>query len=100
MVSGNYGPGERHRHFARLTLPGLASLDQKAGAAPRPGVCAWYMVNGLRDGFHIGFDHARCSCGRARANMASTSRDVALVLRYLDEECRLCRGVGPLNRLP
>ena len=58
---------------------------------------ARYMVNGLRDGFRIGFDHARCSCGRARANMASTSRDAALVSRYLDEECRLGRVAGPLN---
>ena len=56
-----------------------------------------YMVNGFRDGFHIGFDHARLSCSRARANMASTSRDAALVSRYLDEECRSGRVVGPLN---
>ena len=58
------------------------------------------MVNGLLDGLRIGFGLARWSCSRARANMASTSRDAALVSRYLDEECCLGRVVGPLPCSP
>ena len=56
---------------------------------------ATYILNGLKDGFRIGFDRTR-PLRSSRRNMKSALENKAVVDAYIDEETRL----GRLIRLP
>ncbi len=56
-----------------------------------------YVVEGLRDGFKIGFDYGR-SLKSVRRNMSSVLQHPQAIRDYLAEECAAGRIVGPLPR--
>ena len=55
------------------------------------------MVNGIREGFRIGFDYSTHSCKRARKNMSSALNHPEVVNKYIAEECAAGRLLGPFN---
>ena len=57
-----------------------------------------YLVNGLRDGFRIGFDYNLAPHLRsARSNMQTASQRPEVIREYLAEECSEGRVLGPLD---
>ena len=58
---------------------------------------ARYIVNGLRDGFRIGFQHDKAHCRPATTNMQSAFRYPEPVVTYLESEQLADRIVGPFN---
>ena len=56
-----------------------------------------YIIEGIRNGFKIGFDYSR-PLRSAGSNMASTRQMPGVIRDYLAEECALGRVVGPLPR--
>ncbi len=55
-----------------------------------------YIVEGIRDGFRIGYIGRRSRYGGAQANMGSAREHPEVVREYLTEECGEGRLVGPL----
>ena len=58
---------------------------------------ARYIVNGLRDGFRIGFQHDKAHCRPATTNMQSAFRYPEPVVTYLESEQLADRIVGPFD---
>ena len=58
-------------------------------------VLATYVLNGIYNGFHIGFDRSK-RCKPSRSNMKSALDNAGVVGQYLEEEVRLGRMVGPI----
>ena len=56
-----------------------------------------YIVNGIKQGFRVGFDYTRPLCS-ARSNMSSSRQFPQIISQYLAEECAEGRIVGPLPR--
>ena len=58
-----------------------------------------YLLQGLREGFRIGFDYSRVTLLRpAKANMVSAGEHPTVVTQYLLDECANGRVIGPLER--
>lgn len=55
---------------------------------------AKYIINGLRQGFRIGFNRA-CPLHSAAANMTSARLHPAVISDYIAKECSLGRMLGP-----
>lgn len=55
-----------------------------------------YIVNGIREGFRLGFDYSR-RCTRASRNMASAATHAQVIREYLAEECVEGRVAGPID---
>ena len=60
---------------------------------------ARHIVNGLLDGFHIGFQHDKASCRSATTNMQSALMYPEPVVAYLESERLASRIVGPFDSL-
>ena len=58
---------------------------------------ARYIVNGLRDGFRIGFQHDKAHCRPATTNMQSAFMYPEPVVTYLESEQLANRIVGPFD---
>ena len=58
---------------------------------------AAYVVQGLKDGFRIGFDYANRTVKKASRNMASALDHPEVVRQYLARECSEGRVLGPLD---
>ena len=56
-----------------------------------------YIVEGLRDGFRLGFNYASHICTSANRNMVSALQHPEVIDKYLREETRLGRVIGPLD---
>ena len=56
-----------------------------------------YLLRGMTEGFHIGFNYQEYSCRRAKRNMLSAIQNAQVVRDYLKRECELGRVVGPVN---
>jgi len=56
-----------------------------------------YVVNGIREGFRVGFDYGR-KCTGAHRNMRSATQNPKVVSDYLLTECSAGRVVGPFQR--
>ena len=56
-----------------------------------------YIVEGLRDGFRIGFNYGSNTCTPATGNAPSAFQHPEVIDEYLQEECRLSRVIGPLD---
>ena len=56
-----------------------------------------YVIQGIRDGFRIGFDYASHKTKKANDNMYLATERPQVVQEYLLKECREGRVVGPLN---
>ena len=63
---------------------------------------AEYLLRGIDQGFHIGFDYSRYCCKKAKSNMMSAVRNAKAVEDYLQTEVKLGQVVGPfpLDSLP
>ncbi len=59
---------------------------------------ARYLVQGIKEGFHIGFDRDSVKCCTLQQNMQSAIVNPSVVTGYLEKECRLGRVVGPLPK--
>ena len=61
-----------------------------------------YVLTGLAQGFHIGFDRVKVQCVRAKNNMQSALLHPSVVEDYLQNEIALGRVIGPvsLSRVP
>ena len=55
-----------------------------------------YILQGIRQGFHIGFDRQAIQCRSAKRNMLSAEQNPSVVERYLQKEREAGRIVGPL----
>ena len=56
-----------------------------------------YVVNGIQDGFRIGFDYQNHSCKRAKKNMFTALEHPEVVCKYIAEECAAGRLLGPFD---
>ena len=54
-------------------------------------------IQGLQQGFRVGFQYGRCHCTGASANMQSVVRQPEVIGEYLAREVRLGRVMGPLE---
>ncbi len=57
-----------------------------------------YIVEGLKNGFRIGFGYGVQACKSATRNMLSAYQHPHVVEEYLDEELRLGRVLGPFEK--
>ena len=55
-----------------------------------------YLLNGISNGFHIGFDRRVC-CTSATSNMHSALANAAVNMEYLKKEVTLGRVIGPVS---
>ncbi len=69
--------------------------DQSLAPHPDPRFRR-YLVDGIREGFRIGFDYSR-ECHRTARNMASSILQPAVVQEYLAIECAAGRVLGPFS---
>ena len=56
-----------------------------------------YLVEGLRDGFRIGFRHGEVACRSASSNMQSANAHPEVVSDFLSSELRAGRVYGPVG---
>ncbi len=59
---------------------------------------ARYLVHGIREGFHIGFDRDSVKCHSGQRNMQSAIVNSSVITGNIEKECRLGRVVGPLPK--
>lgn len=58
---------------------------------------AEYILRGIREGFRIGFEYENHAHISASSNMKSASQNPEVIDRYIANEVRLGRVIGPLN---
>ena len=58
---------------------------------------AAYILNGLRNGFRVGFKHTSCTRASAKSNMRSAADNPDVIDGYLAKEVELGRVVGPVE---
>ena len=80
--------------MAGVSHPWLQRVELRTGGSP-DAVLATYVLNGIHNGFHIGFDRSK-RCKPSRSNMKSALENAGVVGQYLEEEARLGRIVGPI----
>ena len=56
-----------------------------------------YVVNGIREGFRVGFDYSK-NCVPANRNMRSANQNPTVVSEHLLSECSAGRVVGPFRQ--
>lgn len=56
-----------------------------------------YIVNGIRNGFHVGFDYTTAACCSSGKNLPSVREQSQIVGDYLAEECAQGRILGPFD---
>ncbi len=56
-----------------------------------------YLLEGLEQGFRIGFKHMNCTCRGAEANMPSAWKNREVVDQYLENEVQQGRVLGPVD---
>ena len=55
-----------------------------------------YLLNGLRNGFRIGYNYKDNTCQPRRQNMSSAALHPQVIEEYLSKECSTGRIVGPI----
>ena len=55
-----------------------------------------YLLQGIREGFCIGFNYQECVCKPAEGNMKSASENPGVVEEYLANEREAGRLLGPV----
>ena len=78
----------------RATPYKLQSWAQYLASHPDKGFAA-YILQGLANGFHIGFDR-KCLLRPSHGNLSSTSSNPEVVVKYVEAERRAGRFVGPI----
>ena len=56
-----------------------------------------YLLQGMVEGFRIGFNYGQCKCKSAKRNMLSAMQNPSVVCDYLTKERALGRIIGPLE---
>ena len=56
-----------------------------------------YVIQGIRDGFRVGFDYAYHRTKRTSSNRKSALECATVVQEYLEKECAEGRVLGPFN---
>ena len=56
-----------------------------------------YILDGMHNGFRIGFDYTACTIAAVKSNMLSAIQHAATVNEYLQRECSEGRMLGPLS---
>ena len=56
-----------------------------------------YILDGMHNGFRIGFDYTACTTAAVKSNMLSAIQHAATVNEYLQRECLEGRMLGPLS---
>jgi len=56
-----------------------------------------YILDGMHNGFRIGFDYTACTIAAVKSNMLSAIQHAATVNEYLQRECLEGRMLGPLS---
>ena len=56
-----------------------------------------YLLNGIKEGFRVGFQYDCHACSRSKSNMVSASKNPKVVEDYLTNEIRLWRVISPLE---
>ena len=56
------------------------------------------LLEGMKEGFRIGFDYAKYRCSSAKKNMVSACKNPTVVTEYLKKELELGRVIGPLAK--
>jgi hypothetical protein len=96
---GAYRPKDRNVPPQLLSISTPLKWETWAGALqshPDQEFAA-YVVEGLKEGFRIGFDYAGHTCTPAKRNMLSASQHPEVIEEYVKEECTLRRIIGPLD---
>ncbi len=60
-------------------------------------VFANLVVNGIKEGFHIGFNYNSHCCKKSAKNMQSAKERRAVISAYLAKECAEGRVLGPFD---
>ena len=55
------------------------------------------LVEGVQEGFRVGFDYSKCTCKSAIGNTKSALEHPEVVSNYLAEECSRDRVLGPFS---
>ena len=56
-----------------------------------------YILRGISEGFHIGFNYKFHACRKASSNMHSALEKPGIIQEYLEKEVARGRVVGPIN---
>ena len=56
-----------------------------------------YILRGISEGFHIGFNHKIHACKQASSNMHSALENPDVIQEYLEKEVAKGRVVGPID---
>ena len=56
-----------------------------------------YILDGLANSFHIGFDHIRAACRPSHRNMSSAMANIKVVDSYVDQERKGGCLAGPMQ---
>ena len=56
-----------------------------------------YLLRGMTEGFHVGFDYHNHTCRQAVSNMRSAGENVQVIQEYLEKEIARGRVAGPVN---
>ena len=56
-----------------------------------------YILDGLANGFRVGFDHTPTACRQSRRNMSSAMANIKIVDSYMDQERKACCLAGPMQ---
>ena len=80
-----------------LTLPSPPPPSSPHSAPPLPDKeFVTYILQGINNGFHIGFDRKSSKLRQAKGNMNSTRLNLTAVDSYVEAEKQEGRLVGPI----
>lgn len=71
---------------------------ERALAGHQDQAFARYICEGIRQGFHVGFNYQQAECKPAKGNMKSVEEHKEVVEQYIGVECGEKRLLGPFNR--
>ena len=83
--------------FTRVVTPLKSEVWERYLQALPDKECAQYMVNGLSQGFRVGFNYRVCTYSSARCNMLSDLLHPKVIDDYLQEEVERGRILGPID---
>ena len=83
--------------FNRITTP-LVYSEWEKQLQFHPDIEFYiYVLNGIANGFHIGFNPSKAQCVSAKRNMQSAQQHFSVVEDYLEKEVSMSRVIGPIS---
>ena len=83
--------------FGGITTPFVVQVWEKMLSDHPDWVYCEYLLNGMSEGFRIGFDYSKCVCTSAKSNMGSASQNPSIIDKYVEQELALHRFIHPLD---